>query len=361
MKVLEINRKDLEHNIKKIKNEFNKQQIIAVVKGNGYGLGLVEYTKFLEDNGLDFFAVATIEEAIELRNAGIKSKILMLSSTSIQSEVETLVNHNITLTIGSKEAAKVANSIAKKEISVHIKIDTGFGRYGFLYSDIENLIETLKENTNLKIEGCFSHFSDAYNKKEKWTNTQFNRFLNVIENLKLNNIDCGMLHIANSSAALKFKHMRLNAVRIGSAFTGRILVKNTIGLKKIAKLRTEVVEVKRLPKGFNIGYSNTFKTKKETNIAVLPVGYMDGINMGTNNDTFRFIDYLRCMYNDFKDMFKDKSIKVKINNKVYSAIGKIGLYNIIVDIKDDKIKPGDIAIIEVKALYIDSKIKREYN
>lgn len=359
MKVLEINKKDLIHNIKTIKKAMDCQ-IIAVVKGNGYGLGLVEYTKFLRDNGINFFAVSTIEEAIELRNAGIKEKILMLSSTSIKEEVESLIENNIILTIGSKEAAEVVNSVAEEPVPAHIKIDTGFGRYGFIYNDLENIIQTIKDNNKIKVEGCFSHFSDAYNSKGKWTSLQYERFLNVIENLKLNNIEHGMLHICNSSAALKYPYMRLNAVRIGSAFTGRILVPNTIGLKRIAKLKTSVVEVKTLPKGYNIGYSNTFKTKKVTSVAILPIGYMDGINMGTNNDCFRLIDHIRIFYNDFKDMIKKPHIQVVINNKTYNAIGKIGLYNIILDIGNDNIKPGDIATLEVKALYIDSKIERKY-
>lgn len=359
MKVLEINKKDLIHNIKTIKKTMNCQ-IIAVVKGNGYGLGLIEYTKFLRDNGINFFAVSTIEEAIALRNAGIKEKILMLSSTSIKEEIEILIKNKIILTIGSKKAAEIVNQVADNNVYAHIKIDTGFGRYGFLYNDIENIIQTIKENTKIKIEGCFSHFSDAYNSKNKWTTLQYERFLNVIENLKLNNIEPGMLHVCNSSAALKYPYMRLNAVRIGSAFTGRVLVPNTIGLKRIAKLKTNVVEVKTLPKNYNIGYSNTYKTKKETNIAILPVGYMDGINMGTNNDCFRLIDHIRYVYNDIKDMFKNNSIKAVINNKTYNAIGKIGLYNIILDIGNDNVKPGDIATLEVKPLYIDAKIERNY-
>lgn len=359
MKVLEIDRKDLMHNIKVIKKNM-KCQIIAVVKGNGYGLGLVEYTKFLRDNGIDFFAVATVEEAVELRNAGINEKILMLSSTSVKSDIETLIKNNIIITIGSKETANIVNSVSKVKVPVHIKIDTGFGRYGFLYDDIESIVQVISNNDKLKIEGCFSHFSDAYNKKDKWTILQYNRFLDTIENLKLNNINPGILHICNSSAAIKFPYMRLNAVRIGSAFTGRILVKNTIGLKKIAKLKTNVVEVKSVPKGFNIGYSNTYKTKKNTNIAILPVGYLDGINMGTNNDTFRLIDHIRYLYNDFKNIFKNNLINVSINGKTYNVIGKIGLYNMIVDIGNDDIKPNDSVMIEVKALYINSKIRREY-
>lgn len=371
MNTLVINKEDLRHNINKIK-EYAKEsgqddagkdvKIIAVVKGNGYGMGIVEYTKFLIDNGISMFAVSTMEEALKLRKEGIKEDILMLSSTAIEDDVRTLVKNKIILTIGSKEDIIIAEKIGKEEnqtIRVHLKIDTGFGRYGFVYSKRDEMVEALKNIQNVKIEGTYTHFSISFF-DEKYTKLQFKRFIDVIEVLKMNKIETGMLHVCNSSAFVKYREMHLNAVRIGSAFLGRLSFENNVGLKKIGYLESAVSEIKDLPKGFNVGYSNTYKTKMETKIAVIPCGYMDGINIINNRDMFRTIDKLRYIVRDIKDFFKKQKIYIKIKDKNYEIIGRIGTYHIICNISNSDIKIGDKVIINVNPKFVDSSIRREY-
>ena len=375
MKSLVISKDDLRHNINIIKkfakmdtpdDSGNKYKLIGVVKGNGYGLGLIEYSKFLIDNGIETLAVATLEEAQMLKKADIKEDILMLSSTSIEKELKELIESEIILTVGSKESAEKVCKIAKKtdkKIRVHIKIDTGFGRYGFLYSDVKTIIESIKELlniSNVSIEGIYSHFSLAYYKNDKWTIKQFERFINLIETLKLNDINIKTMHICNSPAFLNYPTMHLNGARIGSAFLGRVALENSVGLKKIGKLKTNITEIKTVPKGYNIGYLNSYKTKRETKLAIIQVGYMDGYNISIKNDMFRFVDKLRNLSHSLKRFLKKESFKVNINNKNYNIIGKVGMYHIAIDITGSDVKINDLVYLDINPLHVDSKIRREY-
>ena len=380
MKSLVINKEDLKHNIRKIKEiakDTGRQdnhkpiKIIAVVKGNGYGLGLIPYSKFLIDNGIDFLAVSTVEEAIKLRQAKIDTRILMLSSTAIKKEIEALVDNDIIITIGSKEAVNAAEEIAikkNKKIKAHLKIDTGFGRYGFCYNEKEKMLETLKNIKNIEIEGTFSHFSLAFYEKNEYSEEQFKRFMDVIEYLKENKIELGMLHMCNSSAFLKFKDKRLNAVRIGSAFLGRLAIENIYGLRKIAYLISNVTEIKTLPKNYNIGYSNSYTTKKETKVAIVPVGYADGYNVREQRDMFRKRDKLRYIVRDIKDSLKKQSLYAEIlvkngtkeEYKKCKVLGRIGMYHITCDITGQDIKIGSEVKLQVSPMFVDSSIRREY-
>lgn len=368
MKALVVERKNLKHNLKIIKEIINKDEkkprIIAVIKGNGYGLGLVEYAQFLIDNGIDFLAVATTEEAIILRENGITKDILMMSSTTVERDIELLIQNKIILTVGSKEAGDVIEKIAKKldkKIKVHLKIDTGFGRYGFIYNKKEEMVDIIKSWKNIQIDGVFSHFSIAFYGNGKESKEQFNRYMQCVDTLKNNNINTGMLHICNSSAFLRFYDMHLDAVRIGSALLGRLSIPNTWGFKKVGYLKSNVTEIKVLPAGYNIGYSNSYTTTKETKIAIIPCGYADGINVKVDRDMFRTVDKLRYIVRDIKDALKSKKLYVNINGEQCEILGRIGMFHVCANITGKVIKINDEAKFEINPMFVDSNITRDYD
>ena len=286
----------------------------------------------------------------------------MLSPVLEKNDLQLLIDNDITLTIGSIQEfeliQRLIENFEEKEIKVHLKVDTGFGRYGFLYNDIESILRLFDNQESIKILCIYTHFSKPDD--EKWTSIQFNRFLKVIENIKAKGYNPGILHCSASTAFLKYPNMRLDAVRIGSAFQGRTLV-NKESLIKIGKFKSKVIEIKALPKGYNISYGNTYKTKKETLIAIVPVGYMDGLNKARLRDDFSLKNNLISVGMEIKKIFKDNSLKVKINNKYYNIIGRLGMYHAIIDITNsNNISIGDEVQLDITPLQTNDIIRREY-
>lgn len=361
MKKLIIEKDKLIDNINKLKSITNTP-IIATLKNNGYGLGLDEFPKILEENGIEFFAVSTVDEAVKLRENGIKSKIMMLHSTAIEEDLLTLLNYDILPTVGSFEAFNAIDKISKENnvpLYVQLKIDTGFGRFGFLPDDMIKLIDTLKAHPNIGVVGTFSHFSSAFNEKTDYTDKQFNIFNKCVSMLADSGIEPGVRHICNSSAFLTKLHMHLDTVRIGSAFLGRILVQNSLDLNKIGYMISSIEDIKTLPANHFIGYSNTYKTKNETVIGIVPVGYLDGLELKKGQDCFGVLDTLREVYNKIKCF--NKKIYVKVNSKKVPILGKIGTNNIVIDLTNTDAKINDIVKIDVNPMVVRPDIERVFN
>lgn len=169
-----------------------------------------------------------------------------------------------------------------------------------------------------------------------------------------------MLHICNSPAFLNYNDMHLNSARIGSAFLGRVNSNTDVGLKKIGQLQTNITEIKTLPKNYNIGYINSYKTKKEVKVAIAQIGYIEGYNVSNKTDTFRPIDKVRRLYQTFKKLFKKEKLSVYIKGKKYNIVGSLGMYHIEIDITNSDIQVNDLVTLEVNPIYIDRKIRREY-
>ena len=361
MKKLVVEKAKLIDNINKLKSITNSP-IIATLKNNGYGLGLNEFPKLLMENGIDFFAVSTTEEAVTLRNNGIDAKIMLLHSTAIYDELLLLLNNDILPTIGSFEALNTLDKISKETgtpLYCQLKIDTGFGRFGFLPDDMIKLAAELKSKPNIGVVGVFSHFSSSFNEKTDYTDKQFNIFNKCVSILTDEGIDVGFRHIANSSAFLTKPYTHLDVSRIGSALLGRILVPNSLELNKIGYMISEIEDIKKLPINHFIGYSNTYKTARETTIGIVPVGYLDGLELKKGQDCFGFIDTLREIYNKLKNF--NRKIYVEVNNIKVPILGKIGTNNIVIDLTDINAKIGDIVKLDVNPMMVRPDIERYFD
>ena len=348
MKYLEIKKDDLIFNIQKLKEHIAPAKIIAVLKGNAYGLDMVKMGHVLLENGVDLFAVSELSEAVALRHAGFENEIILLTPTNNVDEAKVIADNKITATVASINNAKLLNSIGLP-VDAHIKIDTGFSRYGF-YTD--EITEELGSFENITYTGVFSHFSNSFG-EEAYSKKQFGEFEKAVEKLSQLGINPQLKHICNSCGAIRFDYARLDAVRIGSAFLGRLPIPNTLGLKRLVSLKCSVGEIRNLPKGSVVGYANTYVTKRDTVAAVIPVGYKDGYGVQKSNDIFRFKDVLRYMFADLK-------IYVEINGNKYPVIGRISMHNIVVDVTDLPVQVGDLATLECNPILIKSEIERLY-
>lgn len=336
--------------------------VIPVLKGNAYGLGEKETAHLLWDAGARIFAASRLEEALRIKAELPEAEVLLLTPYNTEEDAEKIISAGITATVGSYETGVLLNGIAEKhgvKCRVHFKFDTGMGRFGFLPQDAEKAAQAAKFLTNLQLVGCFTHLSNSFGKK-KYVYEQFELFKSCLDTLEKAGIDPGMRHIANSNAALLYPDLRLDAVRCGSALLGRVGVKNKIGLKKVGELQSAVCETRWLPAGHNIGYANTFKTKKPTRVAVIPVGYADGVFTEKSRDTFRFRDTLRYGWHDFLAIFGRGRLYCRINGKKVPIVGRVGLCSIEADVSDIECKAGDIVTFDANPLYINADVERRY-
>ena len=214
----EISLDNIKYNLNEIKKSMNSNmKICCVVKANAYGCGAVEVARYLEDKEIDFFAVARIEEAFELRKNNIILPILCLGYTDILM-IEKAIEQNISITVYDVEYAKKINEIAdklNKNAKVHIKIDTGMSRLGFIAKDAIEHIEEINKLKNIYIEGIYTHFAKADEKNKEVTILQLNRYKEVINKLKELNINIPIKHVANSAAILDIDKDLFNMVRAG--------------------------------------------------------------------------------------------------------------------------------------------------
>lgn len=351
-----IDKKLLDENIELVKAKAGVP-LIGVVKGNGYGFGIKELTTILKDHEIKTFAITEVTDLPILREVLKDEDILVMRSTGIKKECEEIARYGAIATIGSLTSATMMNEVAKEmgvTVKCHLKIDTGMGRYGFMPSEVEDAIKCYSLE-NLKFIGAYTHFSSAF-RNHDLTKAQLVLFKDTMEQIKNKVGDIGVLHCSNSPALLNVEDVTLDTVRIGSAFTGRVITKTKSGLNRLGSLEAEVVEVKTVPAGYSVGYNATYTTKRETKIAIVPIGHYDGFGLAKEKE---LVD-LRYVLSIFKKYLKKKQMYVKIDGRMYHVIGGIGLSHTAVDVTGGDVKVGDLATVDISPLMVNPRIPREY-
>ena len=298
---LEINLSNLKNNIESIRSIISADMdIICVVKANSYGLGAVNISKYLSSIGIKYFAVATLQEALDLRIKGkINNEIIILSWTPVL-EKETLIKYNLTQTLVDYDYAKKLNE-QPGVVKCHIKVDTGMNRFGHKVNDIE-IFKKMYELKNLNILGIFSHLCrvrEFGEEPDNYTKNQISNFNNIISLLEKEGINVGIKHIMNSFGILRFNdNIKYNMVRPGLLMYGvspdpdneqiqKLL--NEYNFKPVASLKCKVMTEKIIEKGEKVGYNSKYTADQRTKIASISIGYADGLSFASSKNKFRVI------------------------------------------------------------------------
>ena len=279
-----VDRTAVRKNIRTIKEHLSPEtKLLAVVKGSCYGLGL-GLLDIYEEEGVDFYGVVMPQEALELREHGITKPILIFGYV-FPEDYEEMVRNDVRIGIERYEDAEALSALAAKlgrDIPIHIRIDSGMGRLGYLPTE-ENAdeIACIFELPGLIPEGIMTHFAIADERKKNYTKVQLARFLKMIAYLHARGVDFEIRHAGNSGAALMWPDAHLDMVRVGSAIFGIYPSESMerdpeIAIEPVSSLRSRLASVKRIPADESIGYGRTFFTDHETLVGVVPVGYVDG-------------------------------------------------------------------------------------
>lgn len=362
MKAYVVKHQDLIENIQMLKEQAGDVPIWAVLKGNGYGIGIIPLAQTLVDEDIHQFCVTELREVQLLREAGFtEERILLLRSTADATEIAKLLDWNVIMTVGSYETAEVIDRVAAAKdtmAEIHLKIDTGMGRYGFFPADIERMISVYRDMTHILVGGVYTHFNCAYG-KAKQTLAQFEQFSKAVKSLQDAGYETGTVHCCNSSAFLRFPQMYCDGVRLGSALLGRVAVKTKLPLHRIGYMEATVEEIRWLPKGHSIGYDGAWTAKGLTRVAVVDVGWYHGVGLEHGDDTYRFVDCLHQILHNLKCMILPPKNLVKINGSTCQTLGHTAMVHTFVDVTKIECKVGDKVILPVKPLFIKG-VKIQY-
>lgn len=286
----EIDLDKVSFNYKQMKQHITEgTKIMSVIKADAYGHGAVEIGRHLETLDTDYLAVAVLDEAMELREAGIRLPILLLSPIEPDT-IPTAIENDIAITVYSLDSARAVNHYAKqteKTVKVHLKIDSGMGRIGVRSKEEALELCSLLTAPSILFEGIFTHFAEAENVDDPaYTKSQFTIFMDIVTYLEEKDVTFTLRHCSNTAASLLYPEFDLDMIRTGISIFGYHpdkSLEHLIDLKPVMTLSTHAALVKQVPEGASIGYGRTYQTDKEETIATILLGYADGIPRELSN------------------------------------------------------------------------------
>ncbi len=367
-KWVEIDYQAITNNLHKILGLLSpSSRLIAVVKANAYGHGLVETARVLERQGVDFFAVTFLHEAQQLREAGLRGHILLLSPLPDESDLIRAIQEDISIMVASLFDALLADRVSrdiKKPLTVHLKIETGLNRFGLSSSEALQVCGSLYSNPFIYIEGIYTHMAEAGAKDPDFTLKQFGLFMRIVQELQEAGHIFPMRHCANSAVAVRFPHMHLEAVRIGTLLFGEYpagYLPKPVALVDPFRFKARIIAVKERPKGSYLGYQRTFRLQRAACIAVLPVGFVDGMAAEVANPAEGPIDALKRALKIFLALLHISrfTIRVFVQDSPCPVVGKVFMQLTLLQIPEHlSVKVGQEVTIPVRKTLVPALIAR---
>ena len=309
-------------------NTAEGTQMVAVIKTDGYGLGAVPIARTI-DELVSAYAVATIDEALNLRRHNIAKPIYILGFI-YEHRIEDAIVNDVRMSVFSYEMAQAISERATKlgrKAYIHIKVDTGMSRIGFMADETAaDTVKRISELSNIEIEGIFTHFLSSDSKDKTIAKNQLTKFTDFVKFLKGKGVDIKLVHCSNSAGIIDMPEANMTEVRAGIALYGMYpseeVNKEAVALQPALELKSHVVFVKTVPAGTGISYGSTYITDKETRVATIPVGYGDGYPRNLSNKGYVIIAGKKC-----------------------PILGRVCMDQFMVDVTGMDIKEGDVATL----------------
>ncbi len=335
---MEIDLGALSHNVGQIVQILRSQsvasavspsQLMAVVKADAYGHGAVKVAKTALEAGAKWCAVATSQEGIELRKAGIDAPILILGAINNPAEIEAIVDYRLQPTLCTPRQALIfSETLAQLEetLPVHLNIDTGMSRLGTPWTQALEFVQFVQQLPQLTLASVYSHFATADDPDRAFMDVQHQRYQEAIAQLKQQGIVPPLLHIANSAATLSDRALHYDLVRVGLSIYGLYPsphLKETLDLQPILQVKARVTQVKSIPPNTGVSYGHRYVSDRETRIAVVAIGYADGVPRLLSN-----------------------KMEVLLRGKRVSQIGSITMDQLMLDIsRFPDVQPGEVVTL----------------
>ena len=355
MRAYIVDTQAIRHNLRQILKKAEDAQVFAVLKADGYGLGLSTMAELCRSEGITHFAVTEPADARRLRQTGKEGEtILMLRATDDPAELQTLLEEDVICTVGSQHEAVILSGVARDmgiRARVHLKIDTGMGRYGFLPEEMDRILSCFHALDGLEVCGLYTHLHSAFcNKKQ--TLQQAEQLKAVAAAIRTAGFSPGMIHCANSSALMKLPELKMDAVRVGSAILGRLAFRTN--LKPVGYCQSTLESIRYLPKGHTCGYGAAWKAKKPTKIAVVPVGWYHGFATQYGDDVCRRRDSLRKILSGLKQLVYPRHLTVQVGSSRCRVLGHVGMLHTVVDITGLTVTEGSPVTLEINPCRVRS-------